>query len=261
MIRRSVLVLLVASTAAGALSAQPIAFAALYGGIVQNRTDLEGSTATDTGPMAGAYAQVIVPDRFQVNDFLYYAWDVNDSTVLGNHFIADFYPIQLGIGSTVIGGGFEFIRLDLDDGVTEYEQTVTIPYARVGQYFNVSGPVRVSLLPWTGVGYQTIRGEGTVTIDPPGPTPEFKEDFDVDDSGYLWMNGINLTVGLARYLDVQLKYGLYYDVEAAEPYNNVTGMVNVFASRHIGASLRLKYSESVDDNYTLYSMLGVVYAF
>ncbi len=254
------LFVLYALISATALAARPITLLALYGGLVENRTDFAGSSSTDTGPMAGLYGQLIVPNRFQVNDFLYYAWDVNDSTVLGNHFIADFYPLTFGIGSFVVGGGFEYIRLDLDDGVTEYEQRITIPYGRIGQYFNVPGPVRLSVLPWTGVGYQSIDGDGSVTIDPPGPAPSFEQDIDVDDSGYLWMNGVNVTVGIARFLEVQAKYGLYYDFEAEEFQNNVTGMVNVFMSRRLGASVRIKYTESVDDNYTLYSMLGAVLA-
>lgn len=240
-------------------SAQAVVNVAAYGGILKNQTELEESTTSDSGPMAGLYGQVILLDRFQINDFLYYAWSVNDSTVLGNHFIADFYPIGFGIGNFVIGGGHEYIRLDMDDSTTELIHNISIPYARVGQYFTTPGPIRVSWLPWTGVGYQSITGDVTVQIDPPGPTPAFEQEIEIDETGYLWMNGINLTVGVHRFLDAQLKYGLYYDFEAKELTNHVTGMLTAFVSRHVGVSYRGKYTESTDENYNLYNMLGVVY--
>jgi|GEM_PF-6000777 len=247
--------------AASTAFSQVIVNSAAYGGLLTNQTELNDEVRKDSGPMAGLYAQVILLNRFQVNDFLYYAWNVNDSTVLGNHFIADAYPLQFGIGSFVLGGGYEFIRLNLDDTSTEYTQNISIPYLRVGQYFNIPGPVRLSLLPWTGVGYQTVSGDGTVTIEIPGPTPNIEQDFTVDESGYLWMNGINLSVSVRRFLDVQAKYGLYYDVEAEEFYNNVTGMVTAYLSRHIGISYRAKYTESTGDNYNLYNMIGLAYSF
>ena len=238
--------------------AEPLIILAPYGGLIENNVEVQNEL-NDSGGIFGFYTQLIEADKYQVNDFIYTAPDVNDSFVFGNHFIADIYPVSLPIGKSVLGAGHELVSINLDtesEGTrVEMEQLVSIPYIRAGQYISFGSGITLTFLPWTGIGYQTITGD--VTIDPPGPFPPADET-EIDDSSFLWLAGLNGRLSLYRVVDMILKYNFHYNIEETKISNNFSIEIYGYLSRNFGLSYRMKYTEFSENDYNLFNIFGVI---
>ena len=238
-------------TAGTTVFAEQISTIALYGGTLHNQENSSGSE--DSGMITGIFAQYIDTGSFQVNDFFYFVPDVNDSSITGNHLVADYYPLTFNVGHSVVGAGYEFIRIDMSNDTMEMLQYVNLPYIRVGQYFNFGQTLKFSLLPWTGAGYMINTGSGSMSFP-------FPVEIEINQESPYWLNGINLKMGYSHFFDVTFKYGIYYNLDEKEYYNHADVSANLYLQRHYGISYRFKYSENSSGN-EYYHILGALFSF
>lgn len=263
-----------AAVAAPNVDAQNIRIIAPYLGGVTNQFEREfdagGSPQTlaldDTDIMGGLYLQWINERWFQVNTFLYHAPDVNFSTLWGLHLNADAYLPLVPVGRIVVGGGYELIRIDMEtasgiDGLSDFRYTndISVPFVRTGYSLSL-GPqlVRFTVFPWVGAQFEQIGGEvaGTVNLAfPPGDIPFQTE---IDESNVEALAGINTRLSLFRIVQGELKYRIAAGDDDIK--NTFTGMLNVFFTRNLGVSYRMRYSETSAGTDT-YNLFGVVYTF
>lgn len=267
-----------AAVVAPTVDAQNIRIIAPYLGGVTNQFEREfdasGSQQTlgldDTGLMGGLYLQWINERWFQVNTFLYHSPDVNFSTLWGLHLNADAYLPLVPIGRIVVGGGYELIRIDMEtssgiDGLSDFRYTndISVPFVRTGYSLSL-GPqlVRFTVFPWVGAQFEQVGGEVAGTVDDPNgpvfPPGDIPFQTDIDESSVEALAGINTRVSLFRFVQGELKYRIAVGDDDIK--NTFTGMFNVFFTRHLGVSYRLRYSETSAGTDT-YNLFGVVYTF
>jgi hypothetical protein len=258
-----------------ALYAETIRIVAPYVGPVTNVTEYSeyGIDLEDTGLMGGLYFQMIDPEAYQWNAFVYHSPDVNYSRLWGGHFIYDRYFGHSPSGKFLLGAGIEYIRLDMDGGdnitgtmhgtqVTlqdfTLENTIVIPYARGGKYFLFGrGPVGVSVLPWAGVQPEFMSGkvEFSGMFGPPPPRVISES---LDDTSWYGIAGINLKVNLYRFIDIEGKYQATFNGDVYHP--TISAIVNLFVTRNWGLSYRYKYMETSYGSDS-YHLAGVAYVF
>jgi hypothetical protein len=259
-----------------ALFAEDIRILVPYFGGVYNEFEREysaggvdGTLKSDGwGLMQGLYFQWVNPELFQSNVFLYRSGDVNYARLLGLHLIGDFYFLPRDWGRAVVGGGFELISIDTDAGDEfrddfifdlEIPNTIYVPYVRAGHYlyFGSRDRVQLSVLPWAGLQYDIVRGEVSLTADPPGP---FVQDvvIDLDDEQLSGIAGLNLGAVIFYFLELQGKYRATFNED--DYLSTVDVLANIYVSRSWALSYRFKYSESTAGS-TSYHLAGVAYVF
>jgi len=212
--------------------------------------------------MKGLYFQWINPKRYQWNTFLYQSSDINYSTLWGGHFIFDLYLGVRERGKYVIGIGIEYIRLDMDAGnnippLSNFQlmNNIIVPYLRAGRYFLFgSDTLSVSVLPWTGIQPEWVRGD--IAFIPPGPPTQFEAK--IEEYDLFGIAGINTSVSIYHFITVDAKYRGTFSAD--EYFSSVDSMVNVFFTRHLGLSYRFKYSETSSGS-TSYHIGGIAYVF
>lgn len=257
-----------------AAEAQNVRIIAPYAGPIINRLEQELSTGSpleleDTGLMTGLYLQWINDRFFQANSFIYHSPDINYATLWGIHFNADAYLFPGPLGRVVVGVGYEQIWLDLDGGAEIAEDTtdfvltndISVPFFRAGYSFRFdAGATRLSLFPWAGVQFERVDGDISFTVDPNGPAPPPAQDIEepIDENTTSGLIGLNTRLFLLRFLQGEAKYRIA--LGDGEPRHTVTGMLNLFFSRHLGLSYRARYSES-SAGEEIYHLFGVVYTF
>lgn len=242
--------------------AENIYNAAVYGGYLYNEIESDEETADDSNYMGGIFVQMINTEYFQFNDFVYGSKDINDSDIIGNHLIFDFYPIDFPFGKTVIGAGVDYINVKTETEFIELENEIWAFYGRIGQYldYNLNENIKISLLPWIGYEYEKVKTEGTMNLVIPPMMIEMDVDLDDEDTDYYLMTGINLGIDYSHFLQVKLKYSRKYEVEEKEYPNSYSAMINVFFSRHVGLSYRFKQMD-VQTGMNRYNMLGLMVTF
>lgn len=231
-------------------SARDIRILTPYLGYVNNVYDNEERDIelVDGGLLGGLFFQWVNPDLYQWNVFLYHAPEVNYSVLWGGHLIFDYYFGVQDAGKWVVGGGLEILRLDMDagdeiEGLDNFTlmNNIYAPFARAGRFFYISyDPVHISVLPWIGLQPEFVRGELA-------PSDEF-----------FAIAGLNVKATIFRFIEIEAKYKVTFN--AGEYLNTVSGMLNVFFTRNLGISFRMKYFETTVGS-NLYHIGGIAVVF
>jgi hypothetical protein len=254
-----------------AVPSETVRIVAPYAGILSDAREEAGAGEfSDTGFLTGLYFQWVDTESYQWNSFVYYAPDVNYSSVLGGHFIFDKFVGPDWSGRFVVGAGLEAIRIDTDagdafesDGLTDFRvaTSVLVPYLRAGKYLKAaSGPAAFSVLPWVGVQPQWSWGDLDMEVSVPFPPPphamEISDSF--DDYELYGIAGVNLKVTLFRFVDLEAKYQGTFN--ASDFYSTVNGTAYAYLNRSWGLSYRFKYMEASQGTES-YHIFGVAYVF
>lgn len=255
---KKILVFTIALLTSGSLYSQNIYNGALYGGFINNETDMNNTKYKDDGYMGGVYFQMINTEHFQFNDFLYGSKDINDSDTIGNHFIFDYYPLENKFGKFVTGAGIEYINIKTDTTEIDLENNVFALYGRIGQYFNfdLNENIELKLLPWGGYQTEIIDTDGDLTIVIPGPAPDIYSDLSDNSKNHYLMSGINISITYAHFLQMKLKYNRKFDFKEKYYPDSVSAMMNVYFTKNIGLSYRFKYMEMTTGK-NLYNLIGI----
>ena len=129
-----------------------------------------------TGLLTGLYFQMVNPERFQWNTFLYYSPETNHSRIFGGHFIFDYYFLKSPLGKFVAGTGIEYIDVKMEAGDEfsplqdfNMDNRVFVNYYRAGYKFSLpTNKLDFSLFPWAGFQYDIVNGSVDFEI-PAGP--------------------------------------------------------------------------------------------
>ena len=257
--------------------AQPtdIRIIAPYAGIVTNVYERESGTGDirlkDTDLMLGLYGQWIRTGEFQANAFLYHAPDVNYASLWGLHTNLDFYFSLGEIENLVIGGGVEFLTIDIDagDNVTitssggiqanlqdfSLKTTVIAPYLRTGRQFPFGDArANVVIFPWVGGEVDFVRGDVSFGL----PFPPFAVEEPINETDLYALAGINVRANLWRFIQIDAKYSAAFDPYTFLPRASI--MTNVFFTRNLGVSYRFSAMESSAGS-TVYHLFGVAGVF
>ncbi|HEX9935206.1 MAG TPA: hypothetical protein VGB38_08425 [bacterium] len=226
------------------------------------RNDDRKLNLEDTKLLKGLFFQWINPQRFQWNAFVYQSSDINYSTLWGGHFIFDRYFCADERGKWVVGGGVEYLRIDMKAGgnikpMTDFRllNSLFIPYARFGYRFQFHpGGLTVGMLPWVGAEYQGVRGDLNLEVDPPGPAPAVTTSESIDGDDFFGIAGLNVNANLFHMLELEAKYHGAFN--ASVKYSSASAMVNLFVTRRCGFSYRVKYME-LDKGWDLYHIFGI----
>jgi hypothetical protein len=224
------------------------------------RNDAKNLVLKDTAPLMGIFFQWVRPDRWQWNAFLYRSDDINYSTLWGGHFVYDRYLAASKRGKWVIGGGAEFLRIDMDAGTHisprfdfKLLNKLFIPYARFGYRFQFNPSMMTAgVMPWIGAEHQGVKGE--MTIDPIGDTPAKTES--IDNGEMLAMAGLNVSANFFHLLDVEAKYQGAFNSDTK--YTSASAMANLYLKRWCALSYRYKYME-LDNGYNSYHIFGLAF--
>ena len=247
-------VVMLFSLAAISTSARDIRILTPYFGHIRNVYDNEKQDIQldDDGLLGGLFFQWVNPDLYQWNIFLYHAPDVNYSVLWGGHLIFDYYFGVRDAGKWVVGGGLEIIRLDMDagdeiEGLDNFTllNNIYVPFVRAGRYFYFSyDPVHLSVLPWFGFQPEFVRGELA------------NERIESDE--FFAIAGLNVKASIFHFIEVEAKFKATFN--AYEYLNTVSGMLNVFLTRNLGISYRMKYFETTVGS-NLYHIGGIAIVF
>lgn len=260
---------LVATISGAAAQSRDIRIVTPYAGFVTNEyqreTDSGNIGLKDTDLMLGLYGQWIRTGAFQANAFLYHAPDVNYATLWGLHTNVDFYFSLGEIENLVIGGGVEFLTIDIDagdnvNGLQDFgaRTTVVAPYLRTGRQFPFGDArTNVVIFPWVGGEIDFVRGD--VSFGLPFPPPFGTQvDESIDGTELYALTGLNVRATLWRFLQIDAKYSAAYDPYTFLPRASV--MTNVFFSRNLGVSYRFSAMESSAGS-TVYHIFGLAGVF
>jgi hypothetical protein len=221
----------------------------------------------DNSLLKGVFFQWVNPDSYQWNAFIYQSSDINYSTLWGSHFIFDYYFLSGKLGKFVIGAGIEYLKIDMDADSSiiplkdfELYNNLFIPYVRFGYRFhsNYGKFINIYILPWMGAEYQGVRGDLTMVMDPPGPAPEVTTEENIDNDNLFAMAGLNFKANLFHMFDLEAKYNCTFDTKVY--YSTATAMVNLFFTRKLGISYRIKYME-LEKGSDLYNIFGIALVF
>jgi hypothetical protein len=234
----------------------------LYWGTEENtyRNETYGLEMNDSQPTNGVYYQMVDPEKYQWNLFIYRTEDINFSDLLGANFIYDHY---FGVGEhakNVIGIGANYLRMDLDgtgietsmgtlDGF-KLDQDILSLYVRLGRSYNYGGdPCRFTVMPWAGGQLDLSRGTGLVDYPGPGSVS-----FQIDEGNYSWIGGINLKVDYRHFLQAEVKQSITYHDNTC--YNKSSAMVNFFFTPKWGLSYRYNHLETAtgEDSYNIFGI-------
>ena len=97
-----------------------------------------------------------------------------------------------------------------------------------------------------------------MVMDPPGPAPEITTEENIDNNDYLGIAGVNLKANLFHMLDLEAKYNGTFDTKVY--YSTATAMANLFFTRQLGVSYRVKYME-LEKGSDLYNIFGIAFVF
>lgn len=249
--------------AAGWIKAEKIGVITPYLGNIENTYkndtyfDLQ-----DSGPMKGVYLQVIDTKRYQTNIFLYKSEDINYSTIIGSHFIFDYYLNVCEKTKNVIGAGMSYLQIDMSAESEfspimdfELENAIYSPYIRLGRYYYFdSGSAKYSIMPWAGYEYELVRGNlsGAMLWFP----FLLEEDIE-DDQGYL-MTGININAKFYHFINTKIKYSCRSG--GGDMFDTLCFMGDLYLNRNWGLSYRFKYFE-ITGGSNMYNMFGLIYSF
>jgi hypothetical protein len=216
----------------------------------------------DTALLKGLFFQWVDTDRYQWNAFIYQSSDINYSALWGGHFVFDRYFSANERGKWVVGGGMEYLRIDMNAGnhikpLADFKllNNLFIPYARFGYRYQFNPRhMTIGVLPWVGAEYQGVRGDLTMIMDPPGPAPAVTTKESIDENEFLTMAGLNVNANLFHMLDVEAKYHSAFN--SKENYSSASAMVNLYMTRWCGLSYRMKYME-LEKGWDLYHIFGI----
>ncbi len=256
------------------ISAKTIRVITPYLGTIENdisRT-VEGSpdelTLKDNSLFKGFYFQMVNPEKYQWNAFVYNSEDLNYSSLWGTHFIFDYYPGVTEKGKYVVGTGMEFLTMDTKSNEIEpfsdfeLSQNIYAPYLRAGRYFYFGDDkIKYSFLPWLGFEKDMIRGDIGFTMPNPGPgPPEFVVNEEADDDASYALAGLNFKITFYHFVELKLKYHGKVDLKENDYYDIASSMLNIYFSRHWGVSYRGKYMKSAEMK-NMFHIGGIIFAF
>jgi len=230
------------------------------------KNDERNPDLKDNSFLKGVFFQWVNPDHYQWNAFVYQASDINYSSLWGGHFIFDYYFFAKERGKFVIGSGIEYLQINMDADsnitpLTDFEMinNLFIPYVRFGYRFQFNYRMfNISILPWIGAEYQGVRGDLTMVMDPPGPAPAITTEENIDNDDLLAMAGLNFNAILFHMIDLEAKYNGTFDTK--DYYSTATAMINVFFTRKLGISYRIKYME-LEKGSDFYNIFGIAFVF
>ena len=239
-----------------------------YIGTINNKLEVSDidQKLDDSACMEGIYLQRIDPERYQWNVFLYYSNDINYSSILGNHFIFDYYLGKTRNGYYALGFGFEWLKIDTKtsslDGISDFSMlnNVYAPYIRAGKYFNFQlSNHPCTLFLWGGFESDILRGDLNFRIPSYSPfMPEILVKEEINEHYEYSLAGIMLQATLHHFLQIKLKYHAKISTDDQNIYHVASSMVNLYLNRHLGLSYRFKYMEGViGDN--VYHLLGLAF--
>jgi len=245
-------------------SSEEIKIVTPYLGLIHNRyQDEERSLELeDSSLMVGLFFQWVNPKRFQFNSFVYHSKDLNYSSLWGGHLIYDHYFGVSTAGKYVLGSGFDFILLDMDadDSISPLQDfnltnNIYVTYLRFGRYFMFSpGSFHLSLLPWTGVELELVRGKLSFQASgPPVPTEE-----ELDEEYVFALLGFNVRTVLMHFVELKAKYTGRFD--DCTYLSDVSLLANVHLTRNWALSYRFKYMEN-PFGFNRYHLWGAAYVF
>ncbi len=198
----------------------------------------------ESGVMTGAFAQWIDPKYFQANAFFYFAPKAEMTDVAGTHLNADYYPVDFSFGKLVTGLDVELIKIHTTGSLPGLESFDLIndvgtfmPRVGLNAPFKVHELVALTAFPYVGATYETVSGE--VAIDPMGP-PTKRTSPISQKSGYA-SAGLNLTVNVAHFFEIQGKY--LGGLKSEGRLDSFGILANVFVSRTLAISYRFKHVE------------------
>jgi hypothetical protein len=220
----------------------------------------------DNSLMKGLFFQVVRPDVYQWNAFIYQSSNINYSTIWGGHFIFDYYIPSGEQNKFVVGGGVEYIHINMDADSSIYPlknmkllNDVYIPYARFGYRLQMnSGLAKLAILPWAGVEYEGVSGRVSFSIKPSRFAPLVPVFQRFDGGNTFGMLGLNLNAHIYHMFEVELKY--YGSFDNKNYYSTANAMINLFLSRSFGISYRAKYME-IGNGSDLYHIVGLAFVF
>lgn len=220
----------------------------------------------DNSLLKGIFFQWVNPENYQWNAFVYQSSDINYSTLWGGHFIFDYYASYTPKGKFVFGIGTEYLQIDMDadSSITplknfELTNRIFIPYIRFGYSYRFDQEkFKLSVLPWLGIQYQRVRGDLTMAIDPPGPAPLTTSKENIKSDDYFMITGLNLHARIFHMLEIEAKY--YGTFNSKNYYSTTSGMVNLYLSRNLGLSYRIKFME-LNKGYDFYNLFGIAFVF
>jgi hypothetical protein len=237
-----------------------------YAGTIQNKLTIDemDQKLDDSALLAGLYFQWIKPQKYQWNIFLYNSRDINGSTLIGSHFIFDYYFGVKQKGKYVAGIGFDMIRIDTKDlsltNLSDFEMLNVIyaPYIRFGRYFNFgNNNLKNSVLLWGGFEDDLLRGDISFNIPPKFPgMPVIPVEEKLDHDYEYALVGLTLKSTILHFIELKIKYHGKISLESDDYLNVVSFMFNTYMSRKLGISYRFKYMEETIGTNT-YHMGGI----
>ena len=218
--------------------------------------------------MEGLYFQWVNTEKYQWNLFFYHASDLNYSTVLGSHFIFDYYFNSGPRGKYVFGAGFDYISINTNADVIqtlslfEMQNHIYAPYVRAGRYFNfTSNPHRFSFLLWGGYEHDFLKGDLSFVIPIPAPhIPDILVEKTLDKDYDYMLLGAAFKATFFHFLEMQIKYHKKLDLNRDAMLDFFSVLTNVYVTRHWAVSYRYKYmEETIGTNQ--YHIGGIAYLF
>ena len=235
------------------LNAQSMWIITPYLGTLNNHLKMDENPLEDSALMTGLYLQSIHPDQYQWNAFVYSSRDINESNLLGTHLIYDKYLNPKKSGKWAAGIGFDWIQIKTEADDLGMLQNFTMtnniyaPYLRAGRYLNFgSSNLKHSVFLWGGYEQDILRGNLSFDLPAfaPGMPPQSVKE-SLDDSYSFALAGITFSGTLYHFIQIKLKYHVKIDLNHDEMHDQISGLLNIFASRKIGVSYRYKYMEEV----------------
>lgn len=248
------------------LSAQSMWIVTPYLGTLKNHLEMDANPLKDDAIMAGLYVQFMNPEQYQWNAFLYGSRDINESDLLGTHFILDKYLNPQQSGMWAIGAGFDWIQIKTKaDNLGTLQNfsmsnNIYAPYIRGGRYLNFgSKNLKHSVFPWIGYEHDILQGDLSFNLPSfaPGMPPQSINE-SLNDTYSFALAGITFSSTLYHFIQIKLKYHVKIDLNHDEMHDQISGLVNLFATRKIGLSYRFKYMEEVIGKNT-YHIGGVAF--
>lgn len=176
------------------------------------------STETDTAGEQGLFVAFVHP-RLVVNNFFFWANDINDADIWGNLMFANYYhkPDVFLTWNAGVGYLYHKIKPEMTDIV------VSVPMVKAGPVFRVK-PLGLMLNPYLGYAWERVN------------TPQGDEPND----SYLY--GISASWHW-RMITASVRYYYQDSQEADEDYNTVHARLNVGITKSLGVALLVDYME------------------
>jgi len=220
----------------------------------------------DNSLLKGFFVQWINIKNYQWNIFIYQSSNINFSTLWGGHFIFDYYFYSSPKGKFVFGTGAEYLKIDMNanSNITPFNDfellnKIYIPYIRLGYAFPfLETDSKISFMPWVGIQCQMVRGNLTMTADPPGPAPSFTVKEVINSTDYFAISGLNINARFYYVVELDIKY--YGTFDRKNYYSTISGLINLYLAKHLGLSYRVKYME-LSKGYDLYNLFGIALVF